>query len=437
MRAARVSGKLAHWTFSRKTMNWLGSQLVPMPKSLQTVATIDEPSEVNPAEAGLSDEAIRTIWRSVKDLYRAGAYPALTFCLRRRDRIVMNRALGHASGNGPQDPRNARKRHALPGTPVCAFSASKAITAILVHKLAEEGGVDLDRKVIDYIPEFGQNGKSRTTIAEVLSHRGGFPMFELKKEDMQPEYLLDWDRCVRMICEAPPTHRGAPRLAYHAITGGFILGEIIHRVTGVTISQYLDERIRKPLGMKHFTFGLPPEERKNAALNYVAGLPVRWPISKLLEKVLMVPLDRVVEVSNSQIFMEAVIPAGNLYCTAEELSRFYQMLLDHGVYKGQQVMRRETVERAVRPACRLQLDRTLMIPMRYSEGLMLGQNPFGLYGPMSGKAFGHLGLMNILGWADPTRDIAVGIMTTGKAVLGGHVIALGELLTTIAWQCRE
>ena len=130
--------------------------------------------------------------------------------------------------------------------------------------------------------------------------------------------------------------------------------------------------------------------------------------------------------------MDAVVPAGNLYCTAEELSRFYQMLADDGVYAGRRILQPATIRRATRPANRLRYDHTLRIPMRYSEGLMLGANPVGLYGPMTGRAYGHLGFMNILGWADPAREVSAGLLVSGKAILGGHLIALGRLLATIS-----
>lgn len=410
---------------------------VRVPKDLGPVTTIAHGTEVPAQSVGLHHRAVDTLWHRVEALYRTHAYPAITFCLRVRGEIVLNRALGHTRGNGPRDGRNAVKVLAKPETPICVFSASKAITAILIHKLAEEGGVDLDQRVAHYLPEFAQNGKSATTLSQVLSHRGGFPMFDLPKSEIRPELLLDWQRCVDLICKAPPAHNGRTRMAYHAITGGHILGEVLQRVTGQSIQHYLDEKIRRPMGMTYFRYGLPPEQRDEAALNYVAGMPVRFPISLLVEKALMVPMEQVVETSNHDIFFDAVIPAGNLYCTAEELSRFYQMLLNGGEYAGKTILKPATVERAVRPACRLQFDHTLKMPMRYSEGLMLGQNPVGLYGPMSGRAYGHLGFMNILGWADPARDVAAGLLVSGKAVLGTHLLALGQLLGSVTWQCRH
>ena len=223
---------------------------------------------------------------------------------------------------------------------------------------------------------------------------------------------------------------------YHAITGGFILAEIVQRVSGRPLREVLDREFRQPLGMTHFTYGLPERHRDRVALNYVAGPPVRFPVSRLVERALLAPFDQVVAASNSQTFMEAVIPAGNLYATAEELSRFFQMLLDGGVWQGRRLFKEETVARAVAPRGRMTVDRMLMVPMRYSEGMMLGADPFGLYGPDTAQAFGHLGFINIFGWADPRREIAAALLTTGKAILGRHLVALGKLMATIARRCE-
>jgi CubicO group peptidase (beta-lactamase class C family) len=412
----------------------LGAQLVRVPSDLGPVTDIDHASEAG--DGGLSSGAVEAIWQATEKLYRTGAYPGISLCLRRRGEVVLNRSLGHAAGNGPKDSAKVPKRVLQTDAPICLFSASKAITAILVHKLAEEGGVDLDAPVSHYLPAFAANGKSTTTVSRVLAHQGGFPMFNLPDEERSPERLLDWHACIETICAAPPEKSRKRRLAYHAITGGFILGEIIQRVTGGSLSDYLDAKIRKPMGMRHFTFGLDETDRNHAALNYAAGQPVRFPISGFLERALSAPFDEVISVSNSDIFFDAVIPAGNLYATAEELSRFYQMLLDDGMWQGKRLLDSDTVARATRPANPLSFDHTLKLPMRYSEGFMLGANPFGMYGPMTAECYGHLGFMNILGWADPRREIAASLLVTGKAVLGGHLLALGELLSSIAWQCR-
>lgn len=404
-------------------------------ESLAPITRVDRQSEADPRGVGLSDEAIESIWEATEALYRTRVYPALTLCLRRNGRVLLNRSLGYAQGLSADTSPGRNARLAEPDTPICLFSASKAIISLLTHKLAEEGGIDLDAPVSRYVPAFSGQGKSRTTIAQVLSHRGGFPCFVAGAEDNDPQVLTDWDECIRRIC-AQPADDGGQQMAYHAITGGFILGEVIRRVTGMSVPDYLDSRLRQPLGMRYFTYGLDGRSRTRVADNHVCGQPVRWPVSMWARKALSIDFDDVVEVSNRDFFMDAVIPAGNLYSTAEELSRFYQMLLDGGVYNGQRLFEQATIERAIRPAGRAGFDRSLKVPMRYSEGLMLGMNPVGMYGPMCGATYGHLGFMNILGWADPARGVSAALLTTGKSILGGHLLPLAQLMSTINWQCR-
>ena len=174
-------------------------------------------------------------------------------------------------------------------------------------------------------------------------------------------------------------------LGFVAPTAGFVLGAVVERVTGESLNATLDRVIRQPLGMRYFTYGLDGRSRPRVARNYVAGQPVRFPISMLAKQALSADFSEVVDISNRDYFMDAVVPAGNLYSTAEELSRFYQMLLDGGRYEGRQVMQQATIRRAVKPAVRLRYDHTLKIPMRYSEGLMLGVNPFDQWGVELGK----------------------------------------------------
>jgi CubicO group peptidase (beta-lactamase class C family) len=403
---------------------------VQVPRDLKTVTDIGV--EVDPALAGISTEGMKAIIQGVKALYRSGAHPGISISLRRRGHVVLNRAYGHARGNAPG--ATGPKQLMRVNTPVCVFSASKAVTAMLVHKLAEEGGIDLDAPVARYWPAFGKKGKTDITISQVLSHRAGLPSLDLAKADRTVERLADWQWILDKLVETP-----APRfkpVSYHAITGGYILGEVIQRVTGQPLRQYLDEKLRKPLGMDTFTYGLDAAHRASVAENAVAGMPVLFPVAQVVERALMAPFSTVVEASNHPVFMEALIPSGNIYATAEELSRFYQMLLDGGVWQGRQVMKAATIARAIQPVGRVMPDASLMIPMLYSEGLMLG-GPMSLYGPRTTGAYGHLGFMNILGWADPRRELSCALLVTGKAVLGPHLVPWMKLLATIGQQCRQ
>ncbi len=406
---------------------------VRVPRDLRPVTIIADDVENAAARAGLSAADTQAIESALKGLYRTGAYPGIAFTLRRHGELVFDRSIGHASGNGPADAAGVPKRLLTPETPICLFSASKAVTAVLVHKLAEDGGIRLDQRVSHYLPEFGQAGKQDTTISDVLAHRGGFPMMKIKAADKKVELMEDWDRVIQLICASPPT--ASRQQAYHAMTGGFILGEVIKRVTGTPITEYLDAQIRKPLKFKHFTYGIAKKNWPQVALNYEAGAPVRFPLSTVAERALFVPFPEVVRASNTDSFKQAVIPAGNIYATADELGRFFQMLLDGGVANGKRILKPETVARLRRPVGRIGIDRMLMIPLQYSEGMMLGARPAGLYGPNTPDAYGHLGFMNILGWADPSRHLSAALLTTGKAILGTHLVALGRLLAVINSRC--
>lgn len=406
---------------------------VHVQRDLHPITTIADDVATAGPRAGLSATDTKAIWSALKGLYRTGAYPAVSLALRRHGELVFNRSIGHAEGNGPADGPEVPKRLLTPDTPVCLFSASKAVTAVLIHKLAEDGGIRLEERVSHYLPEFAQAGKRDTTISDVLAHRGGFPTMNIPKADRDVKVMEDWDRVIREICAAAPT--ATKQMSYHAITGGFILAEVLQRVTGGSIQQYLDREIRKPMKFRHFTYGLPKRHWKDIALNYVAGAPVRFPLSVAAERALFVPFPKVVDASNTESFRQAVIPAGNIFATADETGRFFQMLLDGGRVGSRQLLKPETVARIARPVGRMSLDRTLMIPMRYSEGMMLGAIPAGLYGPDTAQAYGHLGFMNVLGWADPQRHVSAALLTTGKAILGTHLIALSRLLATINKRC--
>ena len=97
-----------------------------------------------------------------------------------------------------------------------------------------------------------------------------------------------------------------------------------------------------------------------------------------------------------------------------------------------------TVKRAVMEAgSGPELDRTLMLPMRYSMGMMLGSKPVGLMGPSTEQAFGHLGFVNVLCWADPERELSAALLTTGKPLVGPHYLPWFRVLWEIAGQCPQ
>jgi CubicO group peptidase (beta-lactamase class C family) len=118
--------------------------------------------------------------------------------------------------------------------------------------------------------------------------------------------------------------------------------------------------------------------------------------------------------------------------TAEEISAFYQCLLDGGEFGGVRVFDPRTVRHATAEQNNWELDFTLGIPIRYGLGFMLGGAPVSLFGLDNPNAFGHLGLSNVIAWADPERDLAVALLNNGKPIVSTHVVRIVELMVAIS-----
>ena len=415
-------------------MKLFSTNTIAVPKDLSALTQSIPGQEADPQDVGMTTHQRDLIWAGVESFYRTGISPAVTFCMRKGGKIVLNRSLGHRRGNGPDDSPDTPKELAHPDTPMCLFSASKVVTAMLIHKLAEDHQIDLLAPVAHYLPAFGVNGKQHITTAHVLSHRAGIPTIQ---GDFDTNLLFDTQAVVDVLFQAKPLSRSGHKAAYHAVTGGYILGELIRSITGMDARQYLQQLITTPLAMKHFNYGLAPEYRGTEAIGYATGLKPVLAVDWFLQHALGGDLDTVVNLSNDTRFMDIICPAGNIFATADEACRFFEMLMRGGEIDGVRIFDPLTIKRATLEAGKPQFDGTLLAPLRYSHGMMLGANPVGLYGPMTGKAFGHLGFSNIFCWADPERDISVSMLTSGKPVIGTHLPALAMLLTTISLQAKR
>jgi CubicO group peptidase (beta-lactamase class C family) len=384
-------------------------------------AVIRPDTEVEPRAAGLPPDAAAAIWRSVEALYQTGYQPAVAFCLRRAGKVVFDRALGVERIGGPP---------ATPDSWFNLFSASKAVTAMVVHMLDDRGLIHLDDAICEYIPEFGKNGKEWITVRHVLTHRSGIPSVPGRKFDV--DLLSDWDAILEVLCETRPVLAPGRRLAYHALTGGYVLGEVVRRVAGKDVRRLLREMVLDPLGMKSFDYGVRREDVPRVVSNVLTGPPVPFPLSWLVTRALGVSHADAVAVSNDRRFLEAIVPAGNVIGTADEACRFYQMLLDEGEQGGVRVCEPRTVRRAVAPQTYLEVDLTLALPVNYGMGFMLGQDLVSIYGSASPRAFGHVGFTNIVTYADPEREIAVALLTSGKPFLHTGLVKWLDVMRTIS-----
>ncbi len=400
-------------------------EMLPHHSAPDLAGPLVDAAEVQEAEAhevGLSREAAPDIWRAVQALHATGTQPAIALCIRRKGRVVLSRAIGETRPGVP----------ATPETPFCVFSVSKAVTAMLVHLLDGRNLIRLDDRVVEYIPEFGRHGKDRITIRHVLTHRAGIPSITGHSD---VELLGDWDRILALLCDARPVWPPGRRLAYHAITGGYVLGEIVQRVTGKDIRRFLREEVSDKLGMRWFGYGVGREQTHEVAQNRFTGPRVPPPLSLLVKRSLGVPFERAVEISNDPRYLTAVVPSGNVVATAPELSAFFELLRNGGELGGVRIFDRRTVQRALTESSYLEIDLTLGLPVRYGMGVMLGGDTLSPFGPGTPRAFGHYGFINVIGWADPQRSLSAALLTSGKPFVGLHLVELWKLLRQIAVSC--
>ncbi len=377
--------------------------------------------EIDPRGVGLSTQDVEAIWSSVVTFYKSGLHPAIALCIRRRGEIILDRAIGHARGNSPQDPEGTPLVKATPDTLYNFFSGSKSVTAMLIHLLQQEEQLHVDEPVATFIPEFAKRRKHSITIRDVLTHRAGIP--PTPEEAIDLDLLSKPEEIVRAFCDLEPTHRPGSVQAYQAVTSGYILGEIIRRVTGQEIREFLTKRVREPLQMEHFNYGVAPDLLDRVAVDAFTGPTPTWPYKNLVHVAFGASMRELVELGNDPRFRTAVSPAANVIATPEEISRFFETLLCGGTYQDVRIFDQRTVARAVEPQVTGQVDRVLMMPIPLSMGFMLGLRSFGFYGPRTANAFGHLGFTNVLGWADPDRDISVALMNTGKPLLSARMLA--------------
>ena len=278
------------------------------------------------------------------------------------------------------------------------FSASKPFIAVLVHRYVERGELSLDAPVSQYWPEFGDNGKQHITVRQVLQHRTGMPTAGSALGDALA--MSNWRRSVERI------ERSAPKLdpdlgpAYQFLIYGFLLGELLQRVSGRPVEELLREQLLEPLGLHDTFVGLP-----DAAWPRHVPVHVDGPGGGIAQSVL-----------NRRITRAAVIPAAGISTTAADLGVFYRALLDDRSGRGPGLLRPETLATALEPSNERQMDVFARAPIRWSAGFQLGGMRWGSRTAPMGRlssplTFGHNGSNCCIAWADPKRDLVVSYLT--------------------------
>jgi CubicO group peptidase (beta-lactamase class C family) len=305
--------------------------------------------------------------------------------------------------------RNAAGDPWLSDTMAMSFSTTKGVIATTVHRLVDRGLIDYDEPVATYWPEFAAGGKERITVRHLLNHSAG--LHHLRDVLADAYEMLDWDLvCARLAAETPRYDAGT-RHGYHGFTYGFLVGEVIRRVTRMSVHDAVDAEIVKPLGLDGMSIGAPPEGRDR-----IADLIVRFGNVARAERyarraarfawirpaidALMVPeADRLFA---SSAVLDSAIPAINGCFTARSLARMYAALAGGGVLNGERFLSAETLRRATE----IQSggpDIVVGFPMRWRLGYHLAATTRGIIP----NGFGHFGFGGSGAWADPDNDLAV------------------------------
>ncbi|MFI5319727.1 MAG: serine hydrolase domain-containing protein [Myxococcota bacterium] len=324
--------------------------------------------------------------------FRAGREVGASFAVARDGALVVD------LWGGFRD--RARTQPWARDTLVNVWSTTKGLAALCVALLVERGKLSYEQTVASVWPEFAAGGKQSLTIVQLLSHQGGLSGL---REPIAMRDYADHARIARALAAQTPFF--APgQSGYHAITHGFLAGELVRRATGKTLGAFFRDEVARPLDADAW-IGLPETEDARAAemIAPQGGPNMPLPEHPAARAALgNPPLDP--EVPNQRWWRAAEIPAANGHANAASLARVYGMLARGGEHGGKRFLSRETLAEATRE--RVQgTDLVLQVPVQWAAGWML--NGLGIYGE-NPHTFAHAGWGGSFGAADPDAMLGIG-----------------------------
>jgi CubicO group peptidase (beta-lactamase class C family) len=317
---------------------------------------------------------------------------------------------------GIADP--ATQRPWARDTNIVVFSSTKGATAICANKLAQEGRLDMAAPVVEYWPEFGQAGKETIPVSDLLSHQAGLAWVD---EPLTLEQALAWEPMIHALEHQTPSWKPGTQQGYHAVTYGYLVGEIVRRISGKTVGTYFRDEIGDPLGLD-FWIGLPEEHEARVAplIGGIGGSDgggdgevdeaTRAMINQFIgpDTVLGKALSAGGAFSDAGIFNTravhaAEIPAAGGISDARSLARMYAACV--GEVDGIRILtaaqlRDATTQRTSGPNTVI-----LDLDLQFGLGFIVPSSLVVLGGP---HAFGHFGMGGSAGWADPDAELAFG-----------------------------
>ncbi len=294
-------------------------------------------------------------------------------------------------------------------TVVLVYSTTKGVVALATHMLADRGLIDFEAPVADVWPEFAQAGKESLPLRQLLTHEAGLVTID---EKLPVGAELEWDVMAGALARQAPVWRPGEQQGYHAGTFGWLVGEVIRRVSGRSVGTFIREEISEPLGVD-FLLGFGPEEDARVADLLLAQAPAA---GSIVANALAAPDSLTARAfnlaprgpnkgRNSRAFRASEQPAANGHTNARALATIYGAVAMGGVWEGSRLLSEAAVERAGTPLV-LGEDVILQRQAYRSLGFMLPVP--GEPDPRGERALGHAGMGGSLGFADPDAGIGFG-----------------------------
>jgi CubicO group peptidase (beta-lactamase class C family) len=301
---------------------------------------------------------------AVRDAFAAnfanGSDVGASFCATIEGETVVDLWGGHAD--------EARTRPWREDTIVNVYSTTKTMTALTALLLADRGELDFDAPVARYWPEFAQAGKDAVKVSHLMSHSAGLSGW---KEKIAKEDLYDWDKVTAMLAAQAPFWEPGSAPGYHALTQGYLVGEVVRRITGRTLGAVFREEIAEPLGAD-FHIGLPASEDERVA--DLIPPPPGGAIgdgeqSELTANMSQNPgID--VLATRTRAWRAAEIPAGGGHGNARSVAEIHVLLANGGVAKGRRILSEAGCRKALEPQVEGR-DLVLGVPARFGMGFGL------------------------------------------------------------------
>jgi CubicO group peptidase (beta-lactamase class C family) len=319
-------------------------------------------------------------------------------------RCVVDLWAGHAN--------QAKTRPWERDTLVNVWSTTKGLCAMCAHRLADQGKLDLDAPVAKYWPEFAQSGKGSIPVTALLNHKAGLAAI---RTPLKHEELFSWEKVTTELARQEPWWTPGTRHGYHAITFGWLVGEVVRRVSGKSLGAYFRDEIAKPLGADAH-IGVGPEFDARIAEIIYAPAPkpgeenifaemMKDPSFVSYAAIFNPPTMFAQETTNSREWRAAEIPGANGHANARALARIYGALARGGEVDGVKLFGPRKIERCYTEQSKGQ-DAVLPLTTRFGLGYMLSQ-PGAMLGP-NPRSFGHPGAGGSLGYADPDAKVGFG-----------------------------